>query len=352
MIIASVTLSSNREAIIADALRSVPWVDLAIIIDLGITDRTLDVARDIVGDKIRVVPADPGLSTGHLRNLGNDAAQMLGATWACTLDTDERIRIRPRCDIRSYLSHCHADVILAHDAEHRYTKERFFRIPAVTRWSGHCHEGATGGIPDYCPDVTFSELTKSPEGMHAKMIFVRDEMQAALLADHLAGRYWYHLGDALAWLDDQDGALNAFMHCINLHQAPADVAWSCYRAALIHAQREQWQAGIDLCVQGLAAHPGYAELAWLAGVLCLQLGQPLNALLWARMAQTNGLAQGIGEQIPRLFISSPVGLWEGPYEVVRLAQEALGNHRASATAARLRDQVRERRLRVWRQSVS
>ncbi len=51
----SVTLADNTRAIIGDALRSVvDWVDRVLVVDTGVTDGTLDVARAIAGDKLIV----------------------------------------------------------------------------------------------------------------------------------------------------------------------------------------------------------------------------------------------------------------------------------------------------------
>ena len=134
MKIASVTLSSNRESIIGDALRSVSgWVDMACILDLGITDGTLDVARGIMGDRIRVTKASDILTTGQLRNIGNDFAFECGADRAATLDTDERINIRKGFDIRGYLEGMTHDCVVTQDAGRTYSKERFFRLPVITR---------------------------------------------------------------------------------------------------------------------------------------------------------------------------------------------------------------------------
>ena len=50
----SVTLTSNREDVIGDAIRSVvDWVDGCIIVDLGITDNTLEVVRSVAGEKMK-----------------------------------------------------------------------------------------------------------------------------------------------------------------------------------------------------------------------------------------------------------------------------------------------------------
>ena len=53
--IVSTTLTGSNREIIADALRSVvDWVDWCLVIDTGISDDTLEIARAVVGDKLVV----------------------------------------------------------------------------------------------------------------------------------------------------------------------------------------------------------------------------------------------------------------------------------------------------------
>ena len=52
MRLVATTLSANNESIIEDALRSVvDWVDVCLVIDTGITDRSLELAKSLAKDK-------------------------------------------------------------------------------------------------------------------------------------------------------------------------------------------------------------------------------------------------------------------------------------------------------------
>ena len=343
MKIASVTLASNRESLIGDALRSVAgWVDLACIIDLGITDGTLDVAREIMGDRVRVRKASDVLTTGQLRNIGNDFAFECGADRDVTLDTDERINVG-NFDIRKHLSSMGFDCIVTQDAGRTYSKERFFRLPAVTRWSGHCHERTEGGTFGFLQQVTFTEIPKSPEAMATKLAFIVSEA-TRILADHPEdSRYWFHLGDALQLQGKHEEAVEAFRSCHRFSQDPSESAWACFCIAKsLDKLGKLWEA-VDACAVGLASHPGMAELAWYAGYLNLKLGKPEPAIMWSRMAVANGLADGYGKKVLRLFYQFPPGLYEAPYETIALAEEALGNKYAAETAARLAARARKMR---------
>src|SRR6187401_2694488 len=88
MKIASTTLTGNSSGVIADALRSVvDWVDYCLVVDTGITDDTLDVARQVAGSKlvVRSFPWQDDFAAA--RNFALQAAAELGAAWAVTLDT-------------------------------------------------------------------------------------------------------------------------------------------------------------------------------------------------------------------------------------------------------------------------
>uniref|UniRef100_A0A383VCA1 Glycosyltransferase 2-like domain-containing protein n=1 Tax=Tetradesmus obliquus TaxID=3088 RepID=A0A383VCA1_TETOB len=91
--IASVTLSNGGGNIIRDALLSVVgWVDACILLDTGIADDTVEVARQAAGSKLLLQRLPWPGSFAEARNAALDAAAAAGAQWAVILDTDERIR--------------------------------------------------------------------------------------------------------------------------------------------------------------------------------------------------------------------------------------------------------------------
>lgn len=343
MKIASVTVTSSKADIIGPAIQSVvDWVDLVVLVNVGIEDGTIDLARSIAGDKVRVTELfDPSHTMGEMRNFGNDQAHLFGADWACTLDTDERINVRRGFDIQRYLEGMAHDCVVTQDAGRTYSKERFFKLPAVTRWSGHCHERTEGGTFGFLQQVTFTELPKSPEAMVAKLAFIVAEATRILADRPEDSRYWFHLGDALQLQGKHEEAVEAFRSCHRFSQDPSESAWACFCIAKsLDKLNKLWEA-VDACAVGLASHPGMAELAWYAGYLNLKLGKPEPAIMWSRMAVANGLADGYGKKVLRLFYQFPPGLYEAPYETIALAEEALGNKHAAETAARLAAKARK-----------
>src|SRR5262245_50207237 len=103
MLIASVTITDNREAVIGDALKSiVDHVDHVVVVDTGATDGTLDVARGVAKDKLTVVEHAWSDSFSDARNASIEAAVALGVDWIFIVDTDERILLNGT-DLRAAL---------------------------------------------------------------------------------------------------------------------------------------------------------------------------------------------------------------------------------------------------------
>jgi hypothetical protein len=91
--IASVTMTNGGGNVIKDALLSVvDWVDACILLDTGITDNTVEIARETAGNKLLLQKLPWPGSFAEARNAALDAAAAAGAQWAIILDTDERIR--------------------------------------------------------------------------------------------------------------------------------------------------------------------------------------------------------------------------------------------------------------------
>ena len=174
MKIASTTLTGNSADVIAEALRSVvDWVDYCLVIDTGVTDGTLDVARAVARDKYVSRSFAWIQDFAAARNFALEAAAELGADWAITLDTDERIDLRG-VDLRAVMTSTTAGVLMMPSADGSYAKERCFRLPARERFSGPTHESfpayAVGSIT--VEGTCFHELGKSPEALRRK--FERD----------------------------------------------------------------------------------------------------------------------------------------------------------------------------------
>lgn len=325
MRIVSTTLSGNAESTIGDALRSVvDYVDACIVIDTGITDGTLDVARAVCGDNV----ADGGKLIVHTWEWRNDfgAARNEAAHWASQygywqifVDTDERLHGLE--GLREKLEKASEEFFMVSDTTHSYVRERIFRLPIEGRWHGPTHEAyIDGGAHSVIADVTCEELPKTDEQLTQK--FLRD---IALLRDytrpgqpgHDDPRWYYYLGDGLAYLKEYDQAIKAFFTCADMSAWDEQAAWSCYRAAVCFAEKQDYVSARNACVKGLTFHAGVAELAWYAGWCSDRLGQSKNAVGWANMAIANGLAKGDGARFGRIGFRFPAALYEAPFDLLR-----------------------------------
>jgi tetratricopeptide (TPR) repeat protein len=335
----SVTLAGDGNAgIIGDALRSVvDWVDACIVLDTGIADDTLEVARAVAGDKLNVRSFPWIDDFAAARNAALAAAADSGAEWVVILDTDERIDRRD-FDIRASLAGADADVLLVAHVDGTYAKERFFRLPARGRFHGPTHEAflADGRRGELAGPV-FREAPKSADGYRRKA-----ERDVAILTRHTAehpddARWFYYLGDSLANLHRTEEAIAAFERCWALKGWDEEGAWAMYRAARCWLDLGQRDRAIEACAAGMARHAGLAELPWLAAFACWQAGRFTQAVYWARLATTMGRAFGAGADVPRIGFRHPPALYEGPYDVLRFALRRLGDD-AGADAAEQRYQ--------------
>jgi tetratricopeptide (TPR) repeat protein len=337
MIVATTLTASNAD-IIGDALASVvAQVDRCLVIDTGARDATLEVARQVAGDKLLVRDFPWKNDFAAARNFALEAAQAAGAHWAVTVDTDERLIFDPGFDLRRALESTRANVLLVGDEAGSYGKERIIRLPTATRWTGPTHEALGGqreGESEQLAGVRFRELPKDEETLRRK--FERD---VAILRKHTRQharepRWHYYLGASHQDLGQFAAAIDAYRACAALGGWAEEGAWACYRAAECCCSLQRWDDAIKFCAQGLAIRPATAELAWLAGYAAYQAKRYEDAIAWSNMAVVNGLHDGAGTGFPRKSFRNPTALYEGPYDVLRWTFKALGNKAAADEAAR------------------
>jgi tetratricopeptide (TPR) repeat protein len=341
MKLVSTTLTGNSAALIGDALASVvAWVDTCLVIDTGVTDDSLAIARRVAGDKYAERKLEWTHDFSAARNFALDAAYELGGDWALTLDTDERIETNG-VDLRAALGAATEGVLMLFDSGHHYAKERFFRLPMPERYAGPTHESfASYKVGTRTLErAVFRELTKSEAELRRK--FERD---VAILEPYVRShpdepRWHFYLGESLKNLERHAEAVAAYDACAALRGWNEESAWACYRAAECLCRLERHREAIERCAAGLARHAGIAELAWLAGFAAYQSGDPAQAVYWARLAIPHGLFRGTGAAVPRIGFRDPAALYEGPYDVLRYALRSLGDTAGAAEAERLYDEA-------------
>jgi glycosyltransferase involved in cell wall biosynthesis len=196
--IVSTTLAGNNEDIIGEALLSVrDHVDACIVIDTGGTDATMDMARLALGDQLIVRHFRWCNDFGAARNFALQAAGEVGATWAMTVDTDERLVVAPGFNLREFLRSTTVNTVFARTTDRRYSKERAIRLGAGVHWIGYTHEATNDQTLEEVTElreITFDELEKTEEQKLRN--FVRDvPLLRQFIADNPQdARAYFYLG--------------------------------------------------------------------------------------------------------------------------------------------------------------
>jgi hypothetical protein len=334
--IVSTTLTGSNATIIGAALESVlPHVDRCIVIDTGAKDDTLEVARQVAGDKLLVREFPWKDDFAAARNFALTAAAEAGARWTITVDTDERLLFDEGFDLAQALSKVPGNVLLVADDTGSYSKERIIRLPATVHWAGPTHEILAGqriGESDVLKGLRFHELPKEPDALRRK--FQRDVLVLKKYTKQHARdpRWYYYLGASHHELGEYAAAIDAYQSCAALGGWAEEGAWACYRAAQCCIKLGHWAEAITFCAGGLAIRPATAELAWLAGYAANKVKRHEDAIAWSHMAIANGLYEGQGGEFKRIGFRYPTALYEGPFDVLRHAHKALGDATAAARA--------------------
>ncbi len=346
-------LCGNNEGTVAEAARSVvAWVDCLLFIDTGSADRSLEIVREIAGPKLVVRHLGWKNDFAWARNKALEFASELAATWAITIDTDERLDFGPfesRDALLAALdSLTDAQAWMVDAQSGSYGKERCIRLPTQLCWQGRTHEalcGARVGGRPRLVDVRFSEIGKSPEEFHYKLSRDLKILREELMENPNAGRTWYYLGQTLYGLKQIEGAIAAFDRCAALRGWDELAAWAGFRAAKCLADSQRYEEAIERCAIGLAIDPRYPELAWMSAWCCLQLGELKRAVAWSQMSVAIGATANRDAVRERIGFRDLVGWYEGPLEVLCVAYERLGETRLLDAAKRQLVEAQAMRLR-------
>lgn len=346
--LASVTCTSNREHMIADAIKSVvDWVDYVILLDLGITDNTEKIAREIAGDKVRIRKA-VGTTMGEWRNEGIDFATELGCKWAVMLDTDERILIPPGMNVKETIWDVPGDFIITFDVGGTYKKERFFKLPMKQRYEKNCHEKIVGQ-KEYAilEHVFFYELQKAPEVQYERCGWIISQMLKELEENPKDSRSWRQLADAYSSREEIPQAYEAYKNAAFTSDWSEEKAWTHFRAACEAYRMSKFDMALEHCGLGIIADPTYCENPWMAAAITLQRDEPLRAIAFARMAVPNGKFCGIGNTVARVHFSLQEAYYDAPFFIIEEAARKIGDAQGADEALQTALKAQEMRLRLF-----
>jgi len=269
--IVSTTLTGSSAPIIAAALASVvDHVDQCIVLDTGIRDETLAVARNVVGEKLRVFKFPWINDFSAARNFALWTAELVGADWAITVDTDERLIFAPGFDLRAQLTATTPPVVLCQTHDRRYMKERILRLNVGISWIGLTHECVDRQPTDdnylVMPELTFEELPKSEETKRHN--FERDiPLLNQFMAEHPEDPRWpLFLG--LSYYNH-----GLYAECIDPFERSGKLSgWeregvtACLRMIKALGMLGRWGEAVALCERVVAARPEAQEFLFYLDV--------------------------------------------------------------------------------------
>ena len=156
--LSAIILTSNREDVIEDCLKSLDWVDEKIVVDLGCYDKSLEIAKKykskiIKGDKDYNLKDSTSVTAKYnfskWRNQGAGAAK---GNWLFYIDTDERVSAELAAEIKSKIKNQKSKIKGYYIPRKNYffgkefKKEwpdyqlRLIKKKALVSWLGKVHE--------------------------------------------------------------------------------------------------------------------------------------------------------------------------------------------------------------------
>lgn len=286
MIVSTTLAGPGSERIIADALRSAGHL----------VDRHLILAPEALHETLAAAiwPGDglaplrwaalewPG-SYGEARNAALRLAEDAGATWALTLDTDERLEM-PRLDLSAISEGVH--VLHVPDAVLAYQKPRYIRCGVGARWVGPCSErldvtGRKAIVPGQ-----FRELPKDAEAELRRMRRGVELMPAMIEAEPEHPQWRRHYAECLIGVGRPEEGIEQFREMLAVPGLiEVAEAWAHYRIAEWEITQGDLDGAFKRCALAVARFPGFIqEFGYLLGHLNIKRGRPAAGVLWAEYA--------------------------------------------------------------------
>lgn len=286
MILATVLLGPGSELTVGDAIRSVAdAVDGFVLIDSGGGGQALRAAYEAASKQAHTAHYDWVGDYGAARQFALDEARRVGATYAVTLDPDERLVLPP--DFRQKLSdNADAEVFLLRDRDEGYFKERVLRCSAPLQWIGRVCEFMAGmSQPQVKMGGHFFELPKDPDAHRRRWERGVVECQRMIDAGDDRYRWRRHMGSCLMGLDRREEALAQYRAAEALAVAPEEKAWIRYLIIEQLVIDENIEEAFPQASVALAEHAGFIpEFGWILGYCELKRGNWQNASRWAQLA--------------------------------------------------------------------
>jgi hypothetical protein len=290
-VIVSTTLAGpGAEASIVDALRSCAHLvechyvllsgcDVAAV-KAAVTPATADGLRAVIWREYDW----PG-SYGEARTHALRVAEEFGATWALTVDCDERLLVE-NLPPAQHMDNPAYKAFTVPDRDLLYQKPRLVRCGAGVRWVGACSERLDlqeGEIA--MMDGAFWELPKTPEQERARL--ERGVANMPRMIEQDDHPQWYrHMAECLIGLGRVDEGMMWHERLLEHPKAnPHCVAWAHYRLAEQEICGERYEAAERRAALALARAPGFIqEFGWLLAHISVKRKRYAEGVTWAEYA--------------------------------------------------------------------
>lgn len=229
--ISAIVLAKNEEEAIGECLESLSWVDEAILVDTGSTDKTIEIAEK---HKAKVVNTESG-GYSQWRNRG---AKEAAGVWILYIDADERVTPLLRKEIKELISEnpvtkgIYAFAIprrnfvfkkeLKHGGWYPDYVKRLFYNKEFTGWAGDLHEepkfsGSIGHLKNALIHLKENSLEEMVEktnkwsDIEAKLMFEANHppMNIPRFMTAMFREFWHRMIRGLAFLDGPVGIIFA-----------------------------------------------------------------------------------------------------------------------------------------------
>lgn len=285
MIVSTTLAGPGAEASIVDALRSCAHlVDQHLIAISGADKNELYGAVYDAGVQKTVFReyAWPG-SYGEARTEMLRWAESRGATWALTVDADERIDV-PKLDLSDIAPDVH--VLHVPDSVLAYQKPRLIRCGVGARWIGPCCERLEVSGKRAIVPGQFHEAPKTPEQERRRFERGLEHMPAMIEQEPDQPQWRRHYAECLIGVGRMDEGINQFRYLLDYPGLlPSVQAWCHYRIAEWEIGHELYGLAFDRCALALARAPGFIqEFGYLLAHLSIKQKRYAEGVTWAEYA--------------------------------------------------------------------
>lgn len=209
-------------------------------------------------------------------------AESFGATWALTVDCDERLEL-DEVPHEAMAEHWLTLAVLERGGG--YSKPRWLRCGAGLQWVGDCCERLLPEESVALVDGRFWELEKTEEQEQVRMERGVSRMPGMLAKDDHP-QWIRHYAECLLGTGDKAGAEVQLQRLLSNPRANREArSWAHFRLAQFEIQRGDFEQAQRRAALGIAQDPGYIQefgalLAFIAG----KQGRGEDAIMWATYA--------------------------------------------------------------------